>query len=573
MVRRFQALLLAVLVTAWAGRAAAESCLTAQRFDSLSTTQFSLPQGSSLSRLQIQGLLLYRELLAGDDHYWIGLELVEPTLSLDGQDGSSPVYSVPFAARISRGTGRVTDWHYNANLKPDDRDKLNGIYQTLHLNPAPADANPADYTLLEADTVGQYRARYVRLPDGMRLRSKEAYTRLRATSGSTFDLSEVIVHADEFSFQGDRCWHTEVSGRSDIELRGGSDLSIRVRQRLLLERSQQPIPASARLPELPLNPLEWPPIPDELIYPPEPREPLATVEDFLRELSALESASREELKAFLYDNDQYLLAIGEQIRAGLIADDFERSLLLAVGQADTAAAHQLLTDLAVDMELDDEARFRSLMALKYAENPIADADLEALFGYAENVELAGDDAEIANTAMLVLGIIAEQQGDSDFGLALSEQLMTQLYATTSDDRAAALLTAVGNSGNLELVDGVSDFLERDDNTLRARAAEALGRLPSPAAEETLRDHLSSEPDTGVQVATLKAMGRQAMSSQSVDTVMEFAARDRDQQVRRAAIESLANQADSNPDIKPKLKQLMRGERDRRNLQTLMHAIY
>ncbi len=568
-----RALLLASLLVAPAGPAFAESCLAAQRFDSLSTTQFALPQGSSLSRLQIQGLLLYRELLSEAEHYWVGLELVEPSLNLDGQDGSSPVYSVPFAARISRRTGRVTDWHYNANLKPDDRDKLKGIYQTLHLNPPPADANPADYTVLEADTVGQYRARYVRLPDGTRLRSKETYTRLRATSGTTFDLSEVIIHADEFSFLGDRCWHTEVSGRSDIELQGGSDLSIRVRQRLLLERSQQPIPASARLPELPLNPLEWPPIPDELIYPPEPREPLATVEDFLRELAALEGAPREELKAFLYDNDQYLLAIGEQIRGGLIGDDFERSLLLAVGQADTAAAHQLLTDLAVDTELDDQARFRSLQALKYAEHPIAEAELEALFAYAENVELVGDDAEIANTAMLMLGIIARQQSDSEFGLALSERLMTQLYATTSEERAAALITAVGNSGNLALVDGVSDFLGRDDTTLRTRAAEALGRLPSPVAEETLRDHLATERDTGVQVAALQAMGRQAMSDQSVDTVMEFAARDREQPVRRAAIESLASQADSNPDIKPRLKQLMKGERDRRNLQLLMQAIY
>ena len=565
--------LLITLLAVWTSQTAAEACLTAQAFQSVSATQFSLPDGSSVSRLELTGTLLYRQLLAEDEYYWLGFELFQPSVRVEAESGTSPAYGVPFAAKIKRGTGRISSWHYNADLKPDDRDKLNGIYKTLHLNPPPTGANPGSYTVREADTVGQYEANYVRLPDGTQTRSRQQYTRLRPTDGSTFDLSEAIIHSDQFSFRGDSCWHTDVTGRSDIELKGGNNLTIRVRQRLSLERLEGPIPADARLPKLPLNPLDWPQIPIEEIYPPAPRTPLANVDLFLERLAALDGASRDEIKDFLYDNDAYLSAIGDQIRGDAFSDDFEKRLLLMIGKADTPNAHTLLADLAVDIALDDNARFRSLMALRYSENPIADADLEMLFGYAENADLAGDDAEIANSAMMVLGIISRTQADSDFGQALSDRLMAQLYATNSDDRAAALLTAVGNSGDLAHVEGVGDYLDRDDPKIRARAADALGNLPSAESQEMLRKHLDAESNNRVKVNTLKALGKQDLDSRSVDTVFNYADRGQEDQIRRAAIETLANQAEANPDLKPRLKQLMKGERDRRNLQTLMRAIY
>ncbi|MEM0952986.1 MAG: HEAT repeat domain-containing protein [Pseudomonadota bacterium] len=561
------------LLAAWVSQAAAESCLTAQDFKSVSATQFSLPDGSSVSRLELTGTLLYRELLAAEEFYWLGFELYQPSVRVDAESGSSPAYSVPFAAKIKRSTGRVSTWHYNADLKPEDREKLNGIYETLHLNPAPAGANPASYTVNEADTLGQYEARYLRLPDGTRTRSRQQYTRLRPSGGSAFNLSEAIVHSDEFTFRSDNCWHTKVTGRSDIELSGGNDLNIRVRQRLNVERLSTVIPADARLPKLPMNPLDWPQIPLAEIYPPEPRNPLASVDDFLQRLATLDGASRQALKDFLYDNDIYLSAIGDQIRGDALSDDFEKRLLLMIGKADTPNAHALLADLAVDTALDDNARFRSLMALRYSENPIAESDLEMLFGYAENADLSGDDAEIANSAMMVLGIISRTQADCDFGQALSDRLMAQLYATTSDDRAAALLTAVGNSGDLDHVEGVGDYLDRDDPKLRARAADALGNLPSAESQEMLRKHLDAESNDRVKVNTLKALGKQELESQAVNTVFNYADRGQDDNIRRAAIETLANQAEANPDLKPRLKQLMKGERDRRNLQTLMKAIY
>ena len=231
--------------------------------------------------------------------------------------------------------------------------------------------------------MGLFEVRY-QLDDNSTIKQKQTYTELTRSDLVHFvmEISKVEIHDDETQFEADDCWHVSADGASDVEvLSESNNLNVRVERGLSLRRLNAPVPGDARLRSLPENPEDWIQMLANEVYPPAVRKPEATAERFLARLHQLDVSNSEAVLEYLFNNEKYLLFLKANMGNGTYDLEFEKRLMLMIGKIDYPNAHSLLTDIFVDEDMSDQARFRSLMAFKYAENPI-DVDLvDEIFRY------------------------------------------------------------------------------------------------------------------------------------------------------------------------------------------------
>ncbi|CAM4295969.1 HEAT repeat domain-containing protein [Pseudoalteromonas byunsanensis] len=552
-----------------------DNCTSWGNFSTTANTQMTTLNHPTNNQLSISGSLVYRPLLRTEKAYWLGLQLHKASLSVDGTQAQAAFYQVPFAVKISAVSGQILDYHFAAKLKSEDEQKLIAIYHNMHVEHLKHQDLAMPVTLEEDDSMGRYKVRYERVDQASIIRQKLAY--LQTTQGnSLFNFKLPEVKADTFNITQNACWITQLQGENQtyVESEKG-DIRINVRQQVSYKVSPQPLSSEIVLLSLPLDPKKWPMLASNVVYPKPAPNPLQDAQTFINTLTAMDLASLDEktLEQLLYDNQAYLLSLQQAIRDGLFTDKALSRLFLKLGQNDTSNAHQLLVNLYLDSEITGKQRFRSLMALKYIENPLSEHLVEEIFSQLDSTELSSEEQLLSRSSMMVMGVIANNQSGSDFADKITDKLADKLVTTRDQQKQASLLNALGNSRDERHQDNINKFMSNDNADLRRRAAEALGKMPNPQSLKMLEKRLGSEQNNTAKSAILDAMGNNQLDRRQLDTLLTYTEKSTNKSLRLSAINAAAKQQSADIDVKSQLKPLLKKEKDREVLRALMQAIH
>ncbi|MBQ4836420.1 HEAT repeat domain-containing protein [Pseudoalteromonas luteoviolacea] len=573
--KRATPLLLCTLTLPFGSVNASQECARWGEFSTHASTNMTTLNVPSQNKLSVTGDLVFRPLLKDEKFYWLGLQLSSAELQLDNTPIQAQYYRVPFAVKIAATSGDILDYHFGAKLKPEDEQKLMAIYQQFHIEHLQKYDLQSPKIIQESDNLGRYRVRYQTLANSAVQKQKLDYT-LTTQGTQLFAFKKPKIKQDLFTFKTSKCWISELQGYNNTVVESDKgDININVSQTIRYRQKQAPIPTNIALMSLPLSPAKWPILPLNSVYPKPRPVPLDNAKIFTQLLlqKDLQALSSDALLQLLYDNQIYLSTLHNLIKQGAFADKQLSRLLLMIGKSDFDYAHQLLTDLYLDTELDANQRFRSLMALKYSEQPLSAELVDKLYSHIDSSELTAIDEKLARTALMVLGVIASNQTGSEFAQSLTESLADRLITTRDNKKQATLLTALGNSADPTHQESISKFLRSDDAKLRATAAQALGNMPNEISLGYLEKSLQRESDQQTQQALLSAMGNNQLNETQVNKVILFAQKQQDNTVRVAAINAAAKQIGHNQDVVDKLKPLLKQERDQQVLRALMSAIH
>lgn len=536
------------------------------------TNMLTLNQPSK-NQLTLSGKLLYRPLDKTDKYYWLGLQLVNPNVVLDKQQINASIYGVPFAVKVNRQTKQIIEHHFAGKLKPADQQKLIAIYQSLHIEHLDKHPLTQPVTLTESDNLGQYKVQYSQAESSTISRNKLRYINTKQ-SANLFDFATPRVLNDEFTIDLSDCGLKQLTGQNHTKVENKKgDISIEVKQHIDFKLNPTPVSNQILLLNLDTNPKKWPKLSEKILYPRPPAKPLKDAETFIAALKSqdISQLSSDALAQLLYDNEQYLSALKEVIKSNSLSDKTMGRLLLMVGKNDSPNAHQLLVDIYLDDEIQGKQRFRSLMGLKYAEQPL-DPKLVDLVLESARLTSSGEQQRLSNSAIMVLGVIAKNQSGSEFATYMGERLVEQLKQTSQASRQIGILAALGNSGNAEQQDQIAPFLNANEPKLRQQAADSLGKMPNETSLKYITEQLGVERDKDTKAALLKAMGQNELDNKQIDGLFSYS-QSQPKEIRLASIQALANQAKKNPDLKSRLKKLIKGEKDQQVLRTLMQAVY
>ena len=542
-------------------------------FNTQAKTQMITLNQPSENKLSIAGQLLYRPLKQDETSYWLGLQLVSPQVEVDQQTINAALYGVPFAVKVNAKTKLVSDYHFAGKLKPADQQKLIAIYHSLHSEHLHQADLSEPMVRKESDDLGQYTVSYALNHDKSITRSKVNYLTTKQ-SGNMFDFALPDVIDDEFILKLDHCGLRALQGENhtSVQTKKG-DIKVAVEQKVQFKVNPAPIPGSTLLLTLDDNPLKWPMLSEHVLYPRPPANPLKDANAFIAALKGLDisNLTNEQLGQLLYDNQIYLASLKQLIKSQELADKMLSKLFLMVGKNDSSYAHQLLVDVYLDPDIAGKQRFRSLMGLKYAEQPLAPELVDQILDSAQQ-QSEGEQKRLSNSALMVLGVIAKNQSGSEFSSYVGERLAQQLKQTSDARRQVSILAALGNSGDSAQQDKIADYLNSSDTRLRTQAAESLGKMPNQESLNYITDQLGIEQDKNTQAALLRAMGNNELDSKQIDGLFSFS-QSQPQQVRLAAIEALAQQAKTEPKLKARLKMLVKSEKDQQVQRALMKAVY
>jgi HEAT repeat protein len=174
---------------------------------------------------------------------------------------------------------------------------------------------------------------------------------------------------------------------------------------------------------------------------------------------------------------------------------------------------------------------------------------------------------------MVMGIVARNQLEQAFGRELSKRFALELGSVNNTQPAAALLTALGNTGDNNNQSVLQSYLAHDDPLLRQRSAAALGRMPNTQATENLSRLLATETNPEVQEAALSSLSGGNLQGEQLSQVFEYASRAEQSEVRNAAIAALSGQMETQPAVKSRLRKLLKTDKNRANLRKILSAIY
>ncbi|TQF71969.1 HEAT repeat domain-containing protein [Pseudoalteromonas luteoviolacea] len=567
--------LLCTLMLPFGSVSASQDCARWGDFSTHANTKMTTLNTPSQNRLSVTGQLVYRPLLMSDKFYWLGLQLSSAKLTLDDTDIQARYYSVPFAIKIALHSGDILGYHFAAKLKPEDEQKLIAIYQQFHIEHLKNYNLQSPKIIEESDNLGRYKVRYQRLENGAIEKHKLQYT--MTTQGSQlFAFKKPEIKQDTFTFTTSECWIERFNGLNNTRVESDKgDIRIDVAQTIKYVSKLEPIATNIALMSLPMDPHKWPQLSVESVYPKPLPVPLSSEKAFSALLlnQDLRALSSDELLQLLYDNQIYLASLHALIKQQAFEDKQLSRLLLMIGKSDSVYAQELLGTLYLDSELDKNQRFRSLMALKYAQQPLPETLIDKLYDHIDSDELTQTDTKLARTALMVMGIIAKNQANSNFAEQLTASLADRLVTTRDTYKQATLLNALGNSADSTHQESISKFLDNNNATLRATAAQALGKMPNDVSLGYIEKSLKTESNSKAKQALLSAMGNNQLSEAQVEDVLKFAQKHQGNEVRVAAINAVAKQSNHKKDVIEQLKPLLKQERDQQVLRALMQAIH
>ena len=535
-------------------------------------TQVLVSQDGSISRSEVafDATLFSRELISEPDSYWLGFQLIDTSIATEAGTTEPLFYSVPFAIQIDRMSGAWLSEIINAKLKAEDEDRLLAVYRTLHSLPS-ALVSPGETRIVaETDSVGSALTRYESPTQSQIIRSRERYQSYG--NGQSEGLIEsAIIEEDLAKISELECAMRVFDGRSKVQVNITGGMSFLTDQKTLLQPIKgATIPSDLKLATLNEDPRIWALMDIAAVYPPAKRQPLASSEQFLEMLVALDSGDidTEKLRALLFDNDEFLLAIKEALGASTFSQDFEEELLLRIGQADSQRARQLLTALISDNLFTPKTRFGSIMALRYTNKKLEPEARDALLAFTLS-NLSPSDQQLADSTLLILGSIA---GDTQDG-ELESMLVDRLNSVGDKRRTMVTMTALANAGSKAGALALGDFLDSNSSALSARAAVSLGQIKSETAKQLLTDSLHRESRPEVLSSVIASLGESNLTATELVLLKTRTSPTEPLVVRRAAVQAISKQASHLPEAKAALKDLMIETTDRQSLEHIMTGLF
>jgi hypothetical protein len=445
-----------------------------------------------------------------------------------------------------------------------------GEYLQLR-TPAASEAKATRWEATEADSSGEYVAAYEEQADGAWQKRKLRYDKLTPKEAQRYDVVSSDVH-----FQRERGFLKSLHLAEVLraQLGAGSPVpGFESSVRLDLERTSGPAPvelsdASAQPGAVSLK--------DSARRDQRHAEDLSmaagmTVAETLDRLGGLgnrtdaghvekDRAGRAyvALTALLRTDPKALTAVRANLRKG---GPLDVSLLAALRDASTPQTQGLLVEMSRDgSPLDDEERLEAARCLSRVPTPTADTvaalkDLrsdpvvgtQASYGLGSTLHsLQGENGEVAEDARR----------------ALSQQLAG---ATSPGDQSVALI-AMGNAGDSSMIDQIRAMVTSDSAAVRAAAAQALRRIPLPAADELLAQ-LCSDPAADVRASAVDAIRERAESPLLVPALTQLALREAEDPIRARAVNVLAQWIAGQPAIATTLSAVAKsdGNADIRNV--------
>ena len=535
-------------------------------------TQVLVSQDGSISRSEVafDATLFSRELISEPDSYWLGFQLIDTSIATEAGTTEPLFYSVPFAIQIDRMSGAWLSEIINAKLKAEDEDRLLAVYRTLHSLPS-ALVSPGETRIVaETDSVGSALTRYESPTQSQIIRSRERYQSYGNGQGEGL-IESAIIEEDLAKISELECAMKVFDGRSKVKVDITGGMSFLTDQKTLLQPIKgATIPSDLRLATLNEDPRIWALMDIAAVYPPAKRQPLASSEQFLEMLVALDSGDidTEKLRALLFDNDEFLLAIKEALGASTFSQDFEEELLLRIGQADSQRARQLLTALISDNLFTPKTRFGSIMALRYTNKKLEPEARDALLAFTLS-NLSPSDQQLADSTLLILGSIA---GDTQDG-ELESMLVDRLNSVGDKRRTMVTMTALANAGSKAGALALGDFLDSNSSALSARAAVSLGQIKSETAKQLLTDSLHRESRPEVLSSVIASLGESSLTATELVLLKTRTSPTEPLVVRRAAVQAISKQASHLPEAKAALKDLMIETTDRQSLEHIMTGLF
>lgn len=560
--------------------AIANECTVWGELTSNAQTQITTMKTPQASMFSLHGQLIRRPLLSDDTTQWTGYQLYHAEAKINHDLALTHEYAVPFAVKTSKVSGEVLEYHFNAKLEAAEQQKLIALYRAFHIAKQPHNQAGAQYLVEEQDDLGKYTAKYSLGQHNTLKRERLNYTQLgkenQPLSSGMLQITQANIVRDEFNFAKDKCWFVDVSGVSHVTaLSKDKNLAIDVAQSLKLKRNQAPLPTDARLLQLGDDPKQWANLNYAFVYPKPPAKPLATQKAFMHALKGLDlkTSNRDAIYRFLHNNDSYIPSLKEALAAGSLDDKLESKLLMYLGKHDSVNAQRLLVEIVTEGDqFTPQQRFRSLMAMRYSEQPMSENLVDALFNFAMS-EQQGHSKQLSHTTLMIVGAMAKNQAGSDYANTLTQRLADNLRASNDEAKSAALIAALGNSNNTQYQADVGSYLQGPSARLRAEAAQALAKMPNKTSLNYLQSQLDNESNVKAQSEILKAMGKNQLDQTQLNTIYHYASSSREREVRSAAITALSDQASTNQAAKASLQQLLKSETNQKNLHQLMKALH
>lgn len=187
------------------------------------------------------------------------------------------------------------------------------------------------------------------------------------------------------------------------------------------------------------------------------------------------------------------------LRQGKLAKGTHAALFLAFELAGSDATRDVLATAIQDPELSDLNRARAASALADHGKPTTESAQLLLKRARED-----DSSMVATVSRLGLGSMAKR-AEGALGDELHTLLGAELKAATGRADVVVAIDAIGNSADERFAPALIERLESTEPSVRAHAAEALGRLSPEASREALVARLSTEQDPQVISSLLRGL--------------------------------------------------------------------
>ena len=553
------------------GQAAAEPlCIGAGEFTSTTTVAFSNAGSTSVSDVMLDATLYSRPLIVLEESYWLGFQFQNTVIGA-GEDQTSPAfYGTPFAIEIDKKSGAWIAEIVNAPLTAEDNEKLLALYRTIHALPLDLVSPSNTLEVLERDSVGKVLTRYSQPRPGTLQRSRARYESLSDEGSAVIQFAQ--IHRDVADIEEVACAMKRVDGLSRYTVGFVNDMSASSEQSFLLEPfASEGIPTNLRLAELDHDPRLWTMLDVAEVYPAAPRSPLESATLFVEALRALDlsEVDRELLKQLVFDNDVHLAALHEALLDDQFSSELEKELLFALGQADTANSHLLLSDVISDGNLGPVTRFGSIMALRQGTSRIERSVADSLLAFAQTHAIDEDGQMLADSTLMVLGTIASNTKDA----GLESRIANALLAAPTERDAMIAMNALGNADSRIGAEIIAGYLDADSQALSIRAAETLGRINADQATEALRSGLGTEQRPEVESALLRSFGSKNLGEADLSVLFARTSAAEPLVVRRAAIQAVGEHAQTHASAKQHLREVMVTTRDRESIHAIMQALH
>lgn len=219
------------------------------------------------------------------------------------------------------------------------------------------------------------------------------------------------------------------------------------------------------------------------------------------------------------------------IRGGSLSGPLVELALVALGQAATAEAQAVMTDLIGDLGVNGELRAAALRSAFQIES----LDRALL----DQVLLCCDPRQpelVSGTAMLLLGRVSAERACPE-GLDPLESLLAMEQAAFDSGHLEVWLEALGNAGSPRCLEALLRHAQDSLPEVRAAALDALGGIGGPEIVEALIAAGRQDGEPGVRACAVEALGRLGDAA-AVAALCELALGDAEPGVRQVALAAL-----------------------------------